>query len=113
MYKADYSQSNREDFRVSRRQEGAAFDHVLGLLRTANTHGVNSTQCAEALYFVEKLWIFLMDDLARDAKELPERLRAGLISIGIWVTREVSAVRLGQTHKLDGLIEILRPTAAP
>lgn len=106
MYQASYSQSNRDDYRVARRHERAAFDQVLDLLQKGRQSGVVSIQCAEALYFVEKLWVLLLDDLAGDTNELPERLRAGLISIGIWITREVQDIRLGKTQQLDGLIEI-------
>ena len=38
--------------------------------------------------------------------ELPEQLRAGIVSIGIWMNKEIDRVRAGQTNDLTPMIEI-------
>ena len=47
-----------------------------------------------------------MDDLANPENELPEALRAGLISIGIWMVKEIELIRSGKASDLRAMIEI-------
>jgi len=47
-----------------------------------------------------------MDDLANPENELPETLRAGLISIGIWMIKEIELIRSGKAKDLTAMIEI-------
>ncbi len=47
-----------------------------------------------------------IDDLARPENDLPDALRAELISIGIWITNEINRMRLGKSDNFGGLIEI-------
>ena len=56
--------------------------------------------------FVEQFWMFLLEDLANDANELPATLRASLISIGLWVSKEIDGIRRGVVANFDGLVEI-------
>ena len=50
--------------------------------------------------------IVLLDDLANPENELPEELRAGLISIGIWMVKEIELIRSGKANDLRAMIEI-------
>ena len=40
------------------------------------------------------------------SNELPDQLRGGIISIGIWMMKEIDRVRSGQTDDLTPMIEI-------
>ncbi len=106
MFKSSYGQMLKDDSREGRRRERHAFDHAIGLLQNANTQGAESVQATEALFFVEKFWILLLEDLAGQENELPEKLRASLISIGIWVSKEIWNIRNGGSKSFDDLIEI-------
>jgi flagellar protein FlaF len=44
--------------------------------------------------------------LARPENDLPQELRADLISIGIWIMREAEEIRLEKSDNLKGLIEV-------
>jgi flagellar protein FlaF len=48
----------------------------------------------------------LLDDLNSPENGLPDALHAGIISIGIWVNKEIDRIRSGATHDLSPLIEI-------
>jgi flagellar protein FlaF len=60
----------------------------------------------DALFFLRRLWAIFMDDLNNPENELPPQLRAGLISIGIWVNKEAERVRTGAAKDLTAMIEI-------
>jgi flagellar protein FlaF len=47
-----------------------------------------------------------LEDLSRPENDLPETLRADLISIGIWITKEIKLMRIAKSENFGGLIEI-------
>ncbi len=56
--------------------------------------------------FVRKLWAILVEDLAKTENDLPQQLRADLISIGLWVMREAEQIRLEKSDNFKGIIEV-------
>ena len=89
-----------------RAQERRALDQVLELLRTAAKAGHGSRDPVTALFQLRRLWSAFLDDLNSSENGLPDALRAGIISIGIWVNKEIDRIRSGATHDLSPLIEI-------
>jgi len=106
MHSKSYRAILDDDPVSGRLRERGAFDHAIVLLTKAEANGADSLQAAEAIYFVEQLWLLLLEDLAGSANELPDRLKAGLISIGIWMTKEIRNIRMGDQKSFAGLIEV-------
>ena len=106
MYQFPYAQVLDETPQVSRERERRAIERSLELLRAADKNGVRSREAIEALLFVRQLWSALIEDLAKPENDLPEVLRADLISIGLWVMREAEQIRLGSSGNFKALIEI-------
>jgi flagellar protein FlaF len=55
---------------------------------------------------VRQLWTILIEDLAHPENDLPEALRADLISIGLWVTKEAEQIRQKKSANFAGVIDI-------
>ena len=89
-----------------RAQERQALDAIIHLLRDASTKGPKSVEAVNALYQLRRLWGVFLDDLKGPENGLPDSLRARLISIGIWVNKEIERIRSGATSDLTPLIEI-------
>jgi len=106
MYEFSYNEVIEESPQVMRAQERQAMDRIIDLLRAARTRGPGSREIVEALYYLRRLWAIFLDDLNHPENELPDQLRAGIISIGIWMNKEIDRVRAGQTTDLTPLIEI-------
>jgi flagellar protein FlaF len=106
MYQFHYEEAIDDDFSRGRAEERRAFDHAILLLREAEEDGVLSLSGAEAMFFLQRLWNILLDDLAGMENDLPDQLKANLISIGIWVMKEITAIRLGKVTSFAGLIDI-------
>jgi len=106
MYQFLYSEVLDDDPDEARRREREAFDQALSLLRTAEEKGVGSIETVRALHFLQMLWSILIKDLCAPENDLPKDLRAGIGSIGLWVAKEVDAVRSGTATSLADLIEI-------
>ena len=51
-------------------------------------------------------WTSFVEDLGSDENELPQELRANLISIGLWLLREAEEIRQGRSENFEGLIEV-------
>jgi flagellar protein FlaF len=89
-----------------RARERQAMDRAIALLRAAQDKGHGSREMVDALFYLRRLWSIFLNDLNNPENELPPQLRAGLISIGIWVNKEIERIRTGKTKDLTAMIEI-------
>lgn len=106
MYRFSYAEVLEETPQTAREREQLAISHSIDLLKAALENGPASREAVEAIYFTRKLWTFFIEDLAKPENDLPQQLRADLISIGLWVMREAEAIRLGNSTNFKGLIEV-------
>jgi flagellar protein FlaF len=106
MFEFAYKEIVEESPQSMRAQEAHALDQVIDLLRRADSAGPGTREAILALYQLRSLWAVFLDDLSGPENALPPTLRAGLISIGIWVNKEIDRVRTGATKDLNSLIEI-------
>lgn len=106
MYKFAYEETVETSGATGRDAERQALEHSLGLLRIAAQNSATPAQKYEALTFVNSLWTFLLEDLAKPDNALPPELRASLISIGFWMLRESEAIGDGKSKNLTGLVEV-------
>jgi flagellar biosynthesis activator protein FlaF len=106
MYQFSYKEIMEESTQDARARERQAMQRAIELLELGQQKGVKSLEAAEALNYLNKLWHIFIDDLAKPENDLPNALRAELISIGIWITNEINRMRLGKSHNFNGLIDI-------
>ena len=108
MYQFPYAEIVQDDMRAARRRERETFDELIARLAAGKDKGLLSRETAEALFYLDRFWKILMDDLAHPGNSLPDALKANLISIGVWMLKEVEAVRRNRAGSLDPIIEINR-----
>ena len=106
MYQFSYAEIRQESGSSARERERQALEHTLEVLTRAEQAGPRSSAAIEATYVTRTLWSVLIEDLANPENALPEELRAGLISIGLWVMRESDAIRTGKVHSFQGIIDV-------
>lgn len=106
MYQFSYAEVLEDAPQNAREREYEAFDRSVQLLRAAQKAGVQSRECVEAVLFTHRLWNILLDDLASPENDLPKELRAELISIGLWIVREVDQLRQGKAEGLQTIIDV-------
>lgn len=106
MFEIRYAEVEQDSVSEAREREKALIQRSIDLLATARDKGRDSFEAAEAILFVVRLWSSFLEDLADPNNELPENLRASLISIGIWILREADAIRQEESDNFDGLIDI-------
>jgi flagellar biosynthesis activator protein FlaF len=106
MYEFAYNDVIEDSRQTMRARERVAMDRVIGMLRVAQEKGPQSRELIDALYYLRRLWAIFIDDLKDPNNELSDQLRAGIISIGIWMMKEIDRVRGGLTNDLTPMIEI-------
>ena len=106
MYQLQYADIQEDAVMDARSRERELMARSIGLLDKARQTKANSVEAVEATHFTRRLWTALVDDLAQPDNELPPELRANLISIGIWVLKEVERIRQGESEDFEGIIEI-------
>lgn len=106
MYQFSYAEVLDDAPASAREREHQAIERSIELLRAAEKAGVRSRECVEAVLYVRRLWNFFLEDLALPDNELPKPLRADLISIGLWVLKEIDQIRLEKSENFKGLIDV-------
>ena len=106
MYQNSYAAILEDDQGEARRIEADALDRLVTLLRRAALLPSPSVDGVRALHLTRELWMIFMKELASADNALPEALRANLISIGIWISKEAEAIRLGRSNNYAGIADI-------
>ena len=106
MYQFSYADVQEDGVAEAREREREAINHSISLLTAAKANGLESRDAIEAVYFVSRLWMRFVEDLASPDNQLSNELRANLISIGIWIIREAERIRQRQSANFQGIIDI-------
>jgi flagellar biosynthesis activator protein FlaF len=106
MFASAYADTIEHSAVMSRSREREALQHSVALLQKARDSGFRTVAGAEAIYTANRVWSYLIEDLSLSENELPDEVRANLISIGIHVLRQLSRLRSGDTSAADDIIEI-------
>lgn len=106
MYRRLYAEAAAQSPKLARERERAVLDAAIKKLAIAKIRGARSPESFEATDYIRQLWLVLIADLSNAENALPEPLRASLISIGLWIRREVDLIDRGDSANFDGLIEI-------
>ena len=106
MYQFSYAEVLEDAPADARERERQVIERSIELLKAAEKAGVHSRECVEAVHYALRLWNFFIEDLAKDQNDLPKALRADLISIGLWIIREIELIRQEKSENFKGLIEV-------
>jgi flagellar biosynthesis activator protein FlaF len=101
-YDAVIEDSGRE----ARAREQQALNHGIDLLKRLQSGGLPPPEETEALLYIRRLWAFFVQDLSSSRNGLPERLRADLISVGLWIIREADRIRQENSTDVGELVAI-------
>jgi flagellar protein FlaF len=107
MYQFSYAEIMADDVADSRDREKQVLDRAISLLQSAVSAGRDSREAVEALYYTRRVWVAFIDDLRSAENQLPMNLRADLISIGIWVLKEIDRIRLRKSENFKGIADII------
>lgn len=106
MYMKHYEQVAEDTSERIRSNEVRAIEHSIDLMKRARDSKMLARDVVEAVFFLNRLWCVLLEDLASRENALSEGLRAKLISIGIWILRAAEDIRQNKLASFDSLITI-------
>jgi flagellar protein FlaF len=106
MQRIKYGDLLEDDQQEARERERAALDQSILLLEQAAAPGAPLASGAEAIAFTSRLWTLLVEDLANPENGLPKELKAQIVSIGIWILRELEAARTDEAKSLADVIVV-------
>lgn len=106
MYNKSYAIIAQESPQHYRRVERALLEQAIDELRSASIHGSMSVEMFKATARLRRIWSALISDLSNKNNALPDELRASLISIGIWIQKELDKIDAGKSDNYSGIIEI-------
>lgn len=106
MYQHSYAEQLADNPRDCRDRERLALEHAISLLEKGEAAGPQSLEADEALSFVGKLWNVFIQDLVDPENDLPDVLRADLLSVGLWIIKEAALIRSEQSQNFRGVIEV-------
>jgi flagellar protein FlaF len=90
----------------ARARERMALSHGIELLTRLQRGDLETPDDIEALLYIRRLWTFFVLDLSSAQNGLPEKLRAELISIGLWVIKEADRIREEKASDIGELIAV-------
>ena len=94
--------------REARSRERQALSLGIDRLERLQKGFFSAEDLIESLLYVRRLWAVFIEDLAHPENGLPEKLRADIISIGLWVVKEADRLREEKSNEVMPLIEINR-----
>ena len=104
MYQFSYAEIMEEGVTVSKDRERQVLDRSIALLKAAMASGESyGKETVEAVYFTRRVWIRFIEDLGNPENQLEEELRANLISIAIWILKEVEKIRKRESSNFQGI----------
>src|SRR5690606_12865758 len=106
MYKFSYAEVQTDSVADAKDRERQLLSRSIDLLVAARDKGPRSMESVQAIHFLNRVWTSFVEDLGSDENELPQELRANLISIGLWLLREAEEIRQGRSDNFEGLIEV-------
>ncbi len=107
MHHRAYREIADDDASAERENEAMALEHAITLLREGQEKGMDSVEAVKARHFTRRLWYYFLDDLTMPENALPEELRANLISIGIWVLRELERIEQGERDSFTDIMDVM------
>ncbi len=107
MYQFSYAEIMEEGVAVSKDRERQVLERSIVLLNAAVASGANyGKEAVEAVYYTRRVWIRFIEDLGNPENQLEDELRANLISIAIWILKEIERIRKRESTNFQGIIDI-------
>ncbi|MGB8819291.1 MAG: flagellar biosynthesis regulator FlaF [Rhizobiaceae bacterium] len=105
-YRHHYAEIQSDGQSEARFRERELLEQSVRLMSVAMSGQHSPVAGIEARHFTSKIWTTLLQDLASSENQLPRETRAGLLSIGIWILRELDEIRNDEARSYQDIIDI-------
>lgn len=98
-------QKTQSSTETASQTEYRLFVQVTNALMKAQERGKRDSQMMDALDWNRRMWSVFSSDCGAKGNDLPDQLRAGIISLSIWVSKHSSLVMRG-SESVQDLIDV-------
>ncbi|AYC99686.1 flagellar biosynthesis regulator FlaF [Neorhizobium sp. NCHU2750] len=106
MFQFSYAEVMEDDLNVARDRERQILTRSIDLLEAAKESARYDKASIEAIYYTRRVWMRLAEDLRSSENQLSVEIRANLISIAIWILKELENIRRRKSTNYQGIIDI-------
>ncbi len=106
MFQSSYAEVISESETNARQEEAEALARSISLMEEATRHQGDKVRTIEAAHYTRQLWTHFLTDLASPENDIETRTKANLISIGIWVLKELQRMRELRLTDFGPVIEV-------
>jgi flagellar biosynthesis activator protein FlaF len=106
MFQFSYAEIMEDDLTVARDRERQILTRSIELLEVAKQSDKYDKDSIEAVYYTRRVWMRLIEDLRSADNQLSVEVRANLISIAIWILKELESIRRRTSTNYQGIIDI-------
>ncbi|MFK7901902.1 MAG: flagellar biosynthesis regulator FlaF [Nitratireductor sp.] len=106
MFNYAYSETSEGDQGEARSQEYQALVHTIVMMEGADASPQDGVKRIQAIYDSAQVWTALLQDLASQDNHYTNELKAGIISIGIYILKHLQRMRDDKTLTFATVIEL-------
>jgi len=106
MYQSRYEDIVDEGSESGREHEIILFDRCINLLQAARAAAADGQAVREAVVFTRQFWAALIEDLGLADNALPKETKASLISVGLFVLKEIDKLASGEEMDFNAVIDV-------
>ncbi|MBL4600393.1 MAG: flagellar biosynthesis regulator FlaF [Rhizobiaceae bacterium] len=106
MFNQAYTESMEDGQETARSQEREVLGSSIRLMREADASPDHHGKRVEAIYFTTRLWSHFLNDLVSADNVNSDEMKAGLISIGIFIMRHIEKMRQDKTQKFGPVVDV-------
>lgn len=106
MFSQAYSESMEDGQDDARSQEREVLGTSIRMMRASDAAPENYAKRVEAIYFTTRLWTHFLNDLASAENVNSDEMKAGLISIGIYIMRHIEKMRRDRKENFGTIVEV-------
>lgn len=108
MFNLAYAESAEDDQGEARSQEYQALEYSIGVMEASTKDPISSAKRIKAIFDTANVWTLLLEDLGSPENDYPNELKAGLISIGIYILKQLQAMRDDSSVSFSAIIDITK-----
>ncbi|MFM9938872.1 MAG: flagellar biosynthesis regulator FlaF [Hyphomicrobiaceae bacterium] len=103
-----YAELLQDDQSAARSRERSALDQSIALMEQVARGQASASESVTAITYTSRLWTLLLQDLASPDNALSRELKGQIVSVGIWILRELERFRSGTVHSFDDIIDVTK-----
>lgn len=106
MFNQAYTEQMEDGQETARSQEREVLGNSIAMMEASDKEPDHYAKRVEAIYFTTRLWSHFLNDLASKENANSDEMKAGLISIGIYIMQHIEKMRQDRNEGFETIIDV-------